>query len=399
MVAMGSRPDTAALAKRFANRFILRLDNGALLGEGSTLQERSDPGPILLPADRAFEIGRLGPKHASSLESKLQKAHDSVPGAQPLRSVSSGAAKQPRAEAPLQQQPAAKRQRAEPSVGTGGGVPALHRQGPPSPSSQNVSSWHGTDFKEKCNGILRQVTTGLGADHQWFAVPVNSAAVPDYYSIITQPMDLGKVQKRLSSDRYNSPKEFCEDMRLIWTNCLKYNGPTSIVGRVGLKGQAIFEQLWAGSGFSDEARARRATAGVAAPKYEPAVGIPEKKPKKLANGQPSKKARGSAKSKGGLARMRSSASHHSYSNRPMDRERKQVLAETVQNLDESQIEAVMQLLREAGVPQSETGECELDFDVMDNSVLWELDNLILGCAGGHHTGNGHMESDTDSDSD
>lgn len=87
---------------------------------------------------------------------------------------------------------------------------ALHRQGPPSPSSQNVSSWHGTDFKEKCNGILRQVTTGLGADHQWFAVPVNSAAVPDYYSIITQPMDLGKVQKRLSSDRYNSPKEFCE---------------------------------------------------------------------------------------------------------------------------------------------------------------------------------------------
>lgn len=50
----------------------------------------------------------------------------------------------------------------------------------------------------------------------------------------------------------------------------------------------------------------------------------------------------------------------------------------------------MQLLREAGVPQSETGECELDFDVMDNSVLWELDNLILGSAGGHHTGNGHM---------
>lgn len=41
---------------------------------------------------------------------------------------------------------------------------------------------------------------------------------------------------------------------------------------------------------------------------------------------------------GGLARMRSTASHHAYSNRPMDRERKQVLAETVQNLDESQIE-------------------------------------------------------------
>ena len=38
---------------------------------------------------------------------------------------------------------------------------------------------------------------------------------------------------------------------------------------------------------------------------------------------------------GGLTTMRSTASH---SNRPMDRERKQILAETVQNLEESQIE-------------------------------------------------------------
>ena len=38
---------------------------------------------------------------------------------------------------------------------------------------------------------------------------------------------------------------------------------------------------------------------------------------------------------GGLASMRSTASH---SNLPMDRERKQILAESVQNLEESQIE-------------------------------------------------------------
>ncbi|KAK9826623.1 hypothetical protein WJX74_006433 [Apatococcus lobatus] len=393
---MGSRPDTAALAKRFANRFLLRLDNGALLGDGSTLGDQAAAGPIIVPADQAFALGRLGPRHASSLESKLQKAHESVPGAQPLRSVSSGAVKQRRAEAPPQQ-PAAKRQRTDHSAGTGVGLPA-HRHGPPSPSSQNVSSWHGTDFQEKCFGMLRQVKARLASESAWFAVPVSSVQVPDYYTIITQPMDLGKIEQRLRADHYSSPKDFCEDMRLVWANCIKYNGTQAIVGKAGVKGQAIFEQLWAGSGFSDEARARRTTAGVAAPKYEPAAGIPDKKPKKLANGQPSKKARGSAKSKGGLARMRSTASHHAYSNRPMDRDRKQVLAETVQNLDESQIEAVMRLLRDAGVPQSETGECELDFDVMDNSVLWELDHLILGSAGGHHTGNGHMESDTDSDS-
>ena len=97
MVAM-SRPDTSALAKRFAARFLLRLDNGALLGDASKLGDQSAEGPILLPADRAFDLGRLGPQHAHSLESKLQKAHSSVPGAQPLQSVSSGALKQPRTE-------------------------------------------------------------------------------------------------------------------------------------------------------------------------------------------------------------------------------------------------------------------------------------------------------------
>ena len=52
---------------------------------------------------------------------------------------------------------------------------------------------------------------------------------------------------------------------------------------------------------------------------------------------------------------------------------------------------VMRLLRDNGVPQSETGECELDFDVLDNHVLWELDRMILG-PGGQAMGNGHLVS-------
>ena len=41
-------------------------------------------------------------------------------------------------------------------------------------------------------------------------MPVNSAQVPDYYTIVTQPMDLGKIQVRLNGDHYTSPKDFCE---------------------------------------------------------------------------------------------------------------------------------------------------------------------------------------------
>lgn len=83
-----SRPDTAALATGFAARFLLRLDNGALLGDSSTLGDQSASGPILLPVEQAFALGRLGPQHVSSLETKLQKVHSSVPGARPLASVS-----------------------------------------------------------------------------------------------------------------------------------------------------------------------------------------------------------------------------------------------------------------------------------------------------------------------
>ena len=167
---------------------------------------------------------------------------------------------------------------------------------------------------------MRKVVTALGADSQWFVEPVNPTLVPDYYSIISQPMDLGTVQKRLKADHYSNPKEFCEvwfllpgrrsarivpavsqcqgsetgpsmqDVRLVWANCVKYNGVNSVVGKIGTKGRTTFEQLWAGSGFSDEARARRATAGVAAPKYEPAAGIPDKRPKKLNGQQPTKSA-------------------------------------------------------------------------------------------------------------
>ena len=68
-------------------------------------------------------------------------------------------------------------------------------------------------------------------------------------------------------------------MRQVWTNCALYNRKEDYVGKVGARADACFERLWAATGFESGARIRRrATAGIAAPKYEPTVEPLEKKP-------------------------------------------------------------------------------------------------------------------------
>ena len=69
-----------------------------------------------------------------------------------------------------------------------------------------------------------------------------------------------------------------QDMRLVWKNCFTYNAKDSPVGKLGKLGEREWEQRWAASGLSSsEARARRNNAGIAAAKYEPALGPPSKR--------------------------------------------------------------------------------------------------------------------------
>uniref|UniRef100_A0A8C2BAN6 RING-type E3 ubiquitin transferase n=1 Tax=Cyprinus carpio TaxID=7962 RepID=A0A8C2BAN6_CYPCA len=54
-------------------------------------------------------------------------------------------------------------------------------------------------------------------------VPIS---VPNYYKIIKHPMDLTMVKRKLQHKHhlhYKSPKEFVSDVRLVFSNCAKYN--------------------------------------------------------------------------------------------------------------------------------------------------------------------------------
>ncbi|RUS22446.1 LOW QUALITY PROTEIN: hypothetical protein BC937DRAFT_89120 [Endogone sp. FLAS-F59071] len=56
-----------------------------------------------------------------------------------------------------------------------------------------------------------------------FLNKVNKREAPDYFEVITKPMDLGTVTKKLRSFQYKSKKEFEADLYLIYENCLTYN--------------------------------------------------------------------------------------------------------------------------------------------------------------------------------
>lgn len=73
--------------------------------------------------------------------------------------------------------------------------------------------------------ILEQIKNHPDA---WpFLDPVDEDFAPDYYTKISQPMDLEKMEQRVSTKYYHTVTEFISDFDLIVDNCKKYNGSES----------------------------------------------------------------------------------------------------------------------------------------------------------------------------
>ena len=83
-----------------------------------------------------------------------------------------------------------------------------------------------------------------------FKLPVDPVKlkIPDYYKIITKPMDLSTVGQKLKGGRYGHPREFADDVRQIWANCARYNPPQTPVAKMGVTMSEYFEKNWGTSG-------------------------------------------------------------------------------------------------------------------------------------------------------
>jgi len=53
--------------------------------------------------------------------------------------------------------------------------------------------------------------------------------IPDYFDIITEPMDFGTIKEKLSQHKYLNMSHFLRDVELVFKNCILYNGEQSPV--------------------------------------------------------------------------------------------------------------------------------------------------------------------------
>ena len=58
-------------------------------------------------------------------------------------------------------------------------------------------------------------------------------------------MDLGTVRAKMEGREYRMPADFATEMRLIFTNCYKYNPPEHDVVAMARKLQDVFEMRYA----------------------------------------------------------------------------------------------------------------------------------------------------------
>lgn len=79
-----------------------------------------------------------------------------------------------------------------------------------------------------------------------FSEPVDPVKlkIPDYFSVISKPMDLGTIKSKLLKNAYSNADEFAADVRLTFTNAMLYNPPENSVHKVAKELKEIFEVRW-----------------------------------------------------------------------------------------------------------------------------------------------------------
>uniref|UniRef100_H3CCY0 Bromodomain containing 4 n=1 Tax=Tetraodon nigroviridis TaxID=99883 RepID=H3CCY0_TETNG len=99
-----------------------------------------------------------------------------------------------------------------------------------------------------CARLVREMLSRKHASYAWpFYKPVDvtSLGLHDYYDIIKHPMDLSTIKKKMDSRQYRDAQEFAADVRLMFSNCYKYNPPDHDVVSMARNLQDVFEMRFA----------------------------------------------------------------------------------------------------------------------------------------------------------
>ncbi|EFA07691.2 hypothetical protein TcasGA2_TC030765 [Tribolium castaneum] len=94
------------------------------------------------------------------------------------------------------------------------------------------------------NSALHAVLSEVMKDaNAWpFLRPVQKIEVPDYYDVITKPMDFGTIKYKLNMGEYKEDAQFMADALLVFQNCNTYNHTEDDVYKCGVQLLRLFQK-------------------------------------------------------------------------------------------------------------------------------------------------------------
>ncbi|KAJ1377930.1 hypothetical protein SESBI_48393 [Sesbania bispinosa] len=125
-------------------------------------------------------------------------------------------------------------------------VPDSNKRGPPGSIEGQKEKRQKIDRKGslQCATILKSL---MSHSYSWvFSQPVDPVAlnIPDYFTIISQPMDLGTIKSKLEKNIYSEKEAFAADVKLTFSNAMTYNPPGNDVHLMAKELKKIFERKW-----------------------------------------------------------------------------------------------------------------------------------------------------------
>ncbi|KAJ2359009.1 hypothetical protein GGF43_000423 [Coemansia sp. RSA 2618] len=135
------------------------------------------------------------------------------------------------------------------------------------PEPTAASSGLTAEQRKAVHRVLRKLARHPSAFPFMVPVDVVRDGCPTYYDVVSEPMDLGTVRRKLDENKYASVSEIERDVRLVFSNCYLFNPPQTPVNNMGKDVESAFNAEWEKCGLSS-ASASSSLAAVDAPAAE-----------------------------------------------------------------------------------------------------------------------------------
>jgi len=330
---------------------------------------------------------------------------------------SSGAPRHRVSSVPGQRRPDAASSRAPPPPAVPGiaSVTQNRSKRPKSTGAPQRNSYGGAETSEKhkalvpCKRLLNELMKHQCA---WpFLKPVDPLAVPGYYDVIKDVIDLGTIKKRLEANQYDDIEEFESEVKRVWGNCYKFNqDPNADIYKMAKTLEDIFDEKMQsvprdgdGGEASEQMKKMRKEMMqmqkqmqqqqklmqqqsalqsqsmqmqmVAAPPVPAAA-----RRQSTGGGGRRGSAGGGTAQQNALAALQNEARQQQDMTAEMTFEQKAALGGGINRLTSNNLAKVVQLIRE-NMPSLGAGqeEIEIDINALDNTTLWKLHNFVESC--------------------